>query len=406
MPNKQTDRRRTGFRLSVLTLALVISGCTVESAEDKAGGAPAMPPASVSTLEIQRQDVPLQFEYVGQVAASREVEVHARVTGIVEKRSFDEGGRVEQGQELFRIEPSTYEYQLAQAEAELVSARAALKQAEREYRRIKPLVGKRLASQNQLDDADSARELAAASVKLAQARVKSAWVNLDYTRVTAPISGTVGRALQVEGGLAEVGGSSLLTRIAQTDPVYVNFGIAEGEQLELQEEIRQGRVALPEAGYQVNLLSSDGTSLGHTGRVDFRDYKVDNRTGNFSLRATFANPEGRLSPGQFVRVQLNGAERQQAVILPQRAVLDDAKGKYVYVATKSEKGAMVAMKRPVQVGEWLNQVNGIEHAWVIRSGLEPGDQVVVDGTARIFFPGMPINPTPLQPAAEKPLAAN
>ena len=395
---------RSSWRAGLVALVVIaMTGCDLIQAEEQAASAPPpMPPANVAVLTTEPRDVDMEFEYVGQVSASREVEIRARVTGIIERRMYTEGAPVNAGRLLFLLEPSFYEVQLAQAEAELASAEAELKRAEREYRRLKGLTSKTLVAQNEIDDAESTRDLAQAAVKLAQARVKSANINLDYTRVTAPIDGIVGRALKVEGGLAQAGSDSLLTTIAQTDPVYVNFGVSESEQLGIRRDLRDGSLVVPPEGFSVVLYSAAGEDLLHRGKLDFQDYKIDSRTGNFAMRATVANSDGLLAPGQFVKVKLLGAVRKHAIVLPQRAVLDDPQGKFVYVAASGENGQPIAMKRPVVVGQWVNNANGIERAWIIRSGLEAGEQVVVDGSARIFFPGMPLNPTPYQGAGQMP----
>jgi membrane fusion protein (multidrug efflux system) len=387
-----------------IALAALVVGCDLIQTEDQsaAPAPPPMPPANVAALKIEARDVELEFEYVGQVSASREVEIRARVTGIIEKRLYTEGRRVKAGSLLFQLEPSFYEVQLAQVEAELLSAEAELKRAEREYRRLSGLTSKSLVSQNEIDNSESMRDLAKAAVKLAQARVKSANINLKYTQVTAPIDGIAGRALKVEGGLAEAENNSLLTTLAQIDPVYVNFGVSESEQLGIRRDLRDGMLVIPPEGFNVVLYSSRGDDLLHAGELDFQDYKIDSRTGNFAMRATVGNSDGLLAPGQFVKVKLLGAVRRDAIVLPQRAVLDDPQGKFVYVVAQGENGQPIALKRPVVVGQWVNNANGIKQAWIIRSGLQPDDEVVVDGSARIFFPGMPVNPTPYQYAGQMP----
>jgi membrane fusion protein (multidrug efflux system) len=386
----------------ILALTTLVIGCDLMRAEEQpaAPAAPPMPPANVAALKIETSDVQLEFEYVGQVSASREVEIRARVTGIIEKRLYTEGELVKAGSLLFQLEPSFYEVQLAQVEAELLSAEAELKRAERDYRRLRGLTSKSLVSQNEIDNSESMRDLAKAAVKLAQARVKGANINLEYTKVTAPIDGIAGRALKVEGGLAEAGNNSLLTTLAQIDPVYVNFGVSESEQLGIRRDLRDGMLVIPPEGFDVVLYSSRGDDLLHAGELDFQDYKIDSRTGNFAMRATVGNSDGLLAPGQFVKVKLLGAVRRDAIVLPQRAVLDDPLGKFVYVVAQGENGQPIALKRPVVVGQWVNNANGIEHAWIIRSGLQFDEEVVVDGSARIFFPGMPINPTPYQRASQ------
>ncbi len=393
-------------------LGLLLSACDQQMASETAPAENAgPPPVQITAMTAEIQDVPVSFEYVGQVEGSNEVEIHARINGIIEKRLFDEGAGVKQGQVLFLIDPAPYEAQLAQAEAALASAEATkssalaqLKQAQREYKRITPLSKQNLISQKELDSAESGVELAQAALRQseaailqAQANISSARINLAYTKITAPISGIVGRAQKKEGSLAEVGSNSLLTTVARTNPVFINFGVAETEHIQRQQDIKSGALLIPETGFDVAIQTTTGARLEQTGKVNFQDYKVDANTGNFSMRATLDNQNQALSPGQFVRVILQGAKRSGAILLPQRAVLDSPQGKYVYVVANGEQGGSVAERRPVSVGEWVQLEGEFSNAWIITSGLNPGEQIVVEGMARIFFPGMPIE---VAPAAE------
>jgi membrane fusion protein (multidrug efflux system) len=407
-------------RLLVSSLMLLLTACKQPEAGNggAAGGGP--PPAQVSVMAMQPRDVPVGFEYVGQIAGSNEVEVRTRVTGIVDKRTFQEGSAVKAGQTLFQLDPAMFKVQLEQAEAALAGAKAGrenawaqLKKAERDYARVAPLAQRQLLSQSQRDDASSVLELARAGLQQAeaailqaQAGVRNARISLDYTTIKAPIAGIAGRALMREGSLAQAGSGSdsLLTTIAQTDPAYVEFGMAESEHSQLRQALAAGKLRLPEAGFAVALKTTAGTPLTQTGRMNFQDYKVDPQTGNFALRASIANPDKQLAPGQFVRVLLQGAQRPQAFVLPQRAVLDNPQGKYVYVLAKNEQGTAIAQPRPVEVGEWVQLGGELGNAWVIKSGLKAGDQVITEGMARIFFPGMPVQtgapaPAPAQPSA-------
>ncbi|HEX5277367.1 MAG TPA: efflux RND transporter periplasmic adaptor subunit [Fluviicoccus sp.] len=382
-----------------MTAALALSACQKPAGGQGGGG---MPPAQVGVQKAAPADVAVDYEYVGQVAGSREVEVRARVNGIVEQRLFAEGQPVKAGQPLYRLDAAPYKAQQAAAEAALAQAQARVKQAERDVARLKPLVESQSASQRDLDNALSALDIARADVKAADARIAETRINVGYTDIRAPISGIAGRALKVEGALASAGGDSLLTTIAQVDPVYVNFGIGEAEYLRLKREQAEGKLRLPAGGYQVQLLTSDGAPLKSSGRIDFQDYRADGATGSFAMRANVANGSRELSPGQFVRVRLSGAMRPQAITVPQRAVMDSAQGKFVYVVSPGEKGGTIALPRPVQVGEWVRLDNSTDrNGWVIRDGLKPGDEVIVDGTARIFFPGAPVVAAPLgtSPAA-------
>lgn len=364
-----------------LALAGVLVACGDKKAQEQHQGGPA--PAEVSTYTVAPASVPVEFEYVGQVAGSREVEVRARVTGIVERRLYEEGARVKAGQVLVVIDPSPFKAQVSAAQAELAQAEARHKQTQRDLQRIQPLAATQAVSRKELDDAASAQDFAAAAVQSAQARVETARIDLGYTQVRAPLAGVVGRALKVEGSLANAAGDSLLTTIAQTDPVYVDFGVAEAEQLRLRKEVADGSLRLAEGGFEVALATSDGTTLDRVGKLDFSDYKADPNTGSFAARATLPNADNALAPGQFVRVKLRGAQRPNAVTVPQRAVLDAPTGKFVYVVGNSANGT-IAEQRNVEVGEWVG------HGWVIRKGLQAGDEVIVEGTSRIFFPGAPV----------------
>lgn len=383
-----------------LAAALALTGCGSKEQEGQAHGG--MPPAAVKVITVTSQEVPVNFDYVGQVAGSREIEVRARITGIVEKRLYEEGERIKEGQIMFRIDPAPYRARVAAAEAQVDQAKAQLAQAEREYARLKPLAEAEAASRKEADDALSARDLARAAVKAAEAQLQQANIDLGYTDVRAPLAGVAGRALKVEGSLAVAGADSLLTTLAQTDPAYVNFGVGEVEYLRTRDEIAHGSLKLDPQGFLVKLTGSDGAEIPRTGRLGFQDYKADTSTGAFALRATFDNKDGRLSPGQFVRVHLTGVTRSDALVVPQRAVLDNPQGKFVYVIAEKD-GHTIAQPRPVHLGEWTRLDGELANAWVIREGLKVGDRVIVDGMARIFVPGSPVNiddgSAPAQPPA-------
>jgi len=400
--NTGTDFIRRAGLLSATVLALALAGCGKDKGGEHAGGG--MPPAAVKVIQVAPREVPVQFDYVGQVAGSREIEVRARVTGIVEKRLYEEGQRIREGQVMFRIDPAPYRARVAAAEAQLDQAKAQLAQAEREYARVKPLAEAEAASRKEADDALSTRDLARAAVKAAEAQLQQANIDLGYTDVRAPLAGVAGRAQKVEGSLAVAGADSLLTTLAQTDPAYVNFGVGEVEYLRTRDEVARGVLKLDPKGFTVQLKGSDGAAIPLSGRLGFQDYKADTSTGAFALRATFDNKDGRLSPGQFVRVQLAGASRPDALAVPQRAVLDSAQGKFVYVIAEKD-GKTIAQPRPVKLGEWTRLEGELANAWVIREGLQAGDRVIVDGMARIFVPGSPVQIDDGSAPAQPPAAA-
>lgn len=376
---------------------LLILACTTALAAcgPSGGGAGAphggMPPAEVRTTTVQPQVVLAPFEYTGQTAGSREVEVRARVTGILLKRSFVEGGAVKQGQSLYTIDPAPFQAALARAEADVGVAAARLEQARRESARLRTLVADKFVSQKLADDAASAEAIGEAELKAAQARLTEARLNLEYTRVESPVNGIASRSLRSEGTLVS-GSDVLLTTVTQVDPIWVNFGIPDDERLRLQRETDAGRLVLPKDGrFEVTVRLADGSVYGRTGRLAFADIRISGQTGTSDARAELPNPEGRLRPGQFVRVTLSGATRPNAVLVPQRAVLEGPQGKFVYVVDEKS----TAQARPVEVGEWVGS------DWIVTGGLKPGERVIIDGVMRIG-PGAPVKVA--DAAAPKPAA--
>jgi membrane fusion protein (multidrug efflux system) len=386
----RTPRPWTGLFATIL-VAAVLGACS--RGQDGAQGTMAGGgPTPVVAVTVQPQPIPLTLEYAAQTLGSREVELRARVTGILEKRNYTEGARVKAGQSLFTIDPAPFKAALARAEADLAGAQARHAQAQREAARLAPLVESRSISRKEHDDAVSAEAIAAADVQAARARLTQAKLDLEYTRVESPIGGVAGRALKSEGSLVS-GPDVLLTTVTQVDPMHVLFGFPDNDQLRLRQEAAAGRVTLPRDGrFDVTLRLADGSEYAQRGAVDFSDVRVSRDTGSSEGRAELPNPEGILRPGQFVRVRLAGAVRTQAFKLPQRAVMESPKGKFVYVIGKEGKAEV----RPVEVGEWLGE------DWVITGGLAAGDQVIVDGLLKIG-PGSPVQAPP--PAAAAAAAA-
>jgi membrane fusion protein (multidrug efflux system) len=366
--------------LVVPALMLAACGQGQGQGKDGHGGGGGMPPAVVAVAEVQPRTVPVEFEYPAQTAGSREVEVRARVQGILLKRNYEEGAAVRAGQSLFTLDARPFEAVAQRAEADVAAAEARHAAAQRNAARMKPLFAAKAASQKDLDDAVSADEVAAADVKAAKARLVEARLNLEYTRVEAPIGGITSRALKSDGTLVN-GPADLLTTVSQLDPIYVNFGLSESEQVRLRQEAAAGKLQLPKDGrFEVAIRFEDGKVYARPGKLVFTDARVNNQTGTSDARAEVPNPAGEVKPGQFVRVVLKGAQRPDAIAVPQRAVQESPQGKMVYVLSPDSK----AMPRPVTVGDW----SGTD--WIITSGLNAGDKVIVDGLAKIFFPGMPV----------------
>ena len=372
-----------------ITLVLLAAGC------QPAGGPPGgFPPPVVSVITVEPRDVPVTYEYVAQTAGYREVEVRARVTGILLKRNYREGSVVRQGESLFTIDPAPFQVALARAEADLGVAEARFAQAKRESARLKPVIEARAASQKELDDAVSAQQVAEAEVKSIRARLNEAKLNLDYTRVESPIAGIASRAVVSEGTLVS-GPNVLLTTVTQTDPMHAIFGVPDREFLAMRRDIESGRLRLPASGrLTATLKLADGGAYPHAGVLNFRDVRVNTQTGTSEARAEFPNPGGVLRAGEFARVVLHGAVRPGAIVVPQRAVLESPKGKFAYIVNAEGK----AEPRPLEVGDWSGD------GWVINAGLKPGDRLIVDGVMKVSLmgPGAPVKVADPAAAPGKP----
>jgi membrane fusion protein (multidrug efflux system) len=333
-----------------------------------APGAPggAMPPMPVAVRVVQQQVVPIYVEAVGQAEGAKEVEVRARVGGILQRQQYREGEPVRAGAPMFGIERAPFEIALAQARAALAQEQARVEQARREAARLKPLAEMQAVSRREADEAASALALAEAAVQMQQARVREAELNLSYTSVTAPISGIATRAEKSQGSLVSAS-DGLLARILQTDPIWVRFSLAEAEFAPLKGQ----------RGAPVRLLSQEGQLLGVTGKLNYAGPTVDARLGTVGLRAEFANPGLALLPGQFVRAQVQtGTER--AWLVPQAAVQAGEQGKFVWVVREGK-----AAPAPVEVGGWVGA------DWVVRKGLQDGDAVIADNLIKMR-PGAPV----------------
>ena len=359
-------------------VSAVLVGC---SGSDKqgAGGPGAMGPMPVTVLDVQPQSIPSSIEIMAQTEGARETEVRARVGGILVKRLYQEGETVKAGQPLFQIDRSSYEIALADAKAKA-------EQTAREAARLKPLAAAKAVSQKEYDDAVSANAVA-------QATLRQAELNLSWTTVTAPVSGTTGRAVRSEGNLISTS-DNLLTSIYQLNPMWVRFSLAESDIAKLPE----GRLT-PSAVTGVELILPDGSVYPVPGKLNFLASNIDTTLGTQQLRAEFPNPDGRLLPGQFVRARLLTGQRDGVFLVPQVAVLQTDKGNLVMVTDAENKVA----PRPVQLGEWRGK------DWVILGGLKAGDKVIVDNLIKLR-PGMPVAPhapgvPPGAPAGAKAPAA-
>jgi membrane fusion protein (multidrug efflux system) len=365
--------------LAVLALPLAaLWGCG-----DKANGATqnsGPPPVQVATVKVKSQPVPVSLEAVGQAEGSREVEIRARVTGIIEKRLYDEGAAVAAGAPLFVIDPAPYESAVQQAKASLVQERAKRELAETEAKRLEPLAETKAIPQREVDQAVANAKTAVASVAAAEARLKDAELNLSYTRITAPISGVTGRALRSEGSLVTVNtDSALLTTMTQVNPIWVRFSLAEAD---------FARVRGNERGARVQVVSQDNAVAADGGRLNFASSTVDPKVGTVQMRAEFPNGDRRWLPGQFVKVRILAGE-QTAMLVPQAAVSQTEQSRVVLTVGPEGK----AVQKPVQLGNWIG-TNA-----VVTSGLAEGDVVIVDNLVKVK-PGTPVQPREATKAAQ------
>ena len=355
---------------SIVCGGFALSGCGRQGPPDDAGQ-----PVAVTTLNVEPQPLPLLIEAVGRTEGSREIEIRARVDGIIERRVYSEGAQVKAGATLFQIDPVPYEIALAHARAALAQEQATLQQAKRNGDRLTALAQQNAVSKRQADDAVSAVEAAEAAVLAAQANVREAEINLSYTRVTAPIGGVAGRAVHSEGSLVTEGAeSSLLTTVAQTDPIWVRFALSVQE----YDGLRAAAGLLDAETLEVVLLGSDGKPYPVEGRINFTGSTVDTTLGTVQLRAEFANPQLAVLPGEYLRVRVAGGAAP-AIAVPQSAVLQGSNGPYVWVVS----GEGQAQRRDVQTGAWVGT------DWRIRSGLNAGEAIIVDNLLKLK-PGQPV----------------
>ena len=362
--------------LLLLLAPLLLVACSSDDPAT-ASAQQARPPAPVTLAEVERSDVDISVEYAGRVRGSRDLEVRARVGGLLQERLYVEGQQVQEGAPLFRIDAEPYQIALQLAQANERNAKAQLEQAQRELRRIADLYERNSISQRERDQARTSVELAESSLAQARAQVADAQRHLRYTQVTAPISGITGLESLPEGSLVDAG--TLLTRITQKDPVQVRFSLPENDAA-IQRLARQARSEGRNGQlYQAHLKLPDGSPYAHSGEVNFTDSSVDPRTGTVSARAVFSNPEGELVPGQFVRITLVLQQLENVVVIPQQAVSEGPQGSQVFLVDDEQ----VAQARPVKLGPV------VQGQQVILAGLEAGERLVVNGQVALF-PGAPV----------------
>lgn len=366
--------------------SLLAAGLAVLSAfpgyAQQAGQTP--PPPPVTVIEVKTQTVPLSYQYAARITAFRQVDVRARVGGILLKRNFIEGAEVKAGDVLFMLDPATYQADVAKSKALLQQAEAQLSQTQREEKRTGSLFDQKVGSEKARDDAISARELAEALVASARAALQTAQLNLDYTSVTAPVDGITSLEQVSEGSLIGTSGDTgLLTSITQLDPVYVNFSFSDIEAAEVRRlvDLKKAKGEAPKLGVKISF--GDGTTYNQDGVVDFTSSTIDVSTGTLQARAVVANPDRRLLPGQFVRATVTGVSLDNAIVIPEVALMQSPQGQFVYTVDKDGK----AHVNPLTLGQKVGD------QWLVLSGLGAGDKLITEGIMKVR-PGSPVQATP------------
>ncbi|MCX8996076.1 efflux RND transporter periplasmic adaptor subunit [Rhizobiaceae bacterium BDR2-2] len=347
-----------------------------------------MPPTQVSVLELVPEPLPVINELPGRVSPTRLAEVRPRVSGIVVERVFEQGSLVREGDVLYRIDPAQFRVRVTSANATLARAKAAQLNAQAQLKRQQQLRERNISTEIELDNAVATAAQADADVAVAEATLAEAQLNLDYTEVRAPITGIIGRATVTEGALVTAQTDNMAT-IQQLDPVYADFTQSSADLRRLRLAMASGQLtaASPNEA-RVHLFFDDGAQYEHPGRLLFSEAAVDQTTGQVTLRGEFPNPDGELLPGLYVRIRIEQAIRQNALAIPQMAVQRDAQGNAQVYVVRDDNGVEL---RTVRLGQT------IDTRWLVDSGLEPGEKVVVIGAQKLF-PDAKVDPQPWSPA--------
>ena len=369
--------QKNSWNLSTLTL-ISLMGLTACSDRDKQP--PAEPIPAVKILEVKSRSVTVSAELPGRTSPYLVAEVRPQISGIVQKRLFEEGSEVKQGESLYQIDPATYQANYASAKAALTKAQAGVASTETRMKRFKELASNKAASQQESDDALAAFKQAQADVATAQAAVRGAEINLAYTRVKAPIGGRVGRSTVTPGALVQQGQAEALTTIQRLDPMYVDVTQSSVELLRLQQSLRSGSVQkMQDQTAKAILFLEDGTQYPLEGKLQFADATVDPNTGTVSLRALFPNPKAELLPGMYVRAVIEQGVQNNAILVPQQGIGRDAAGNAI---------AMVLNANNVVEQRKVKTTQAIGNEWLVSEGLKPGDRLIVEGLQKIK-PGKP-----------------
>jgi membrane fusion protein (multidrug efflux system) len=374
--------------LKTAAVSIVASLTLVGCGKQQQNQAPPAPEVTVQTVESK--PVPLELTYPARTFGSREVEVRARVGGIVLKRRFQEGTRVVQGQSMFLIDPEPVRARADSARAAVAVAKARAEEARRQRDRVLPLFEKNAVSQSRRDEAVSGFEVAQANLQSAESQLRMAQLDLEYTDVRAPITGLTSRETLSEGSLISTDqASSLLTKIVQVDPLYVEFDVPEAEAAMIRSSLAPANKSTPPPG--AKLVLEDGSEYPQPAQVTFVDNSVDRSSGTVHVRAVLPNKDAQLLPGQFLRAKVEGIQLSNVVSVPRKAVMSGPQGSFVWVVGADSKAQM----RPVQIGR------GLGNNVIVTDGLQAGDRYIVEGVLKVFQPGTQVSAVSAEEAARK-----
>lgn len=375
------DAKAAQMTLSSLLVSVTLITCIVLTGCDKkpdvAKAADQMPPMPVSIITLVSTSVPISVEAVAQTEGAKEVEIRPRVGGILLKKLFEEGSAIKAGQAMFLIDPVPFQIALSSAKAQLAQQKARVEQTQREALRLQSLLATQSISQREADNAASDNALARAALAQFEAGVREAELNLSYTTVTSPLSGIAGRFEFSEGALVNAN-SSLLTKVSQISPIWVRFSLSDSELSQIGGHLSLTKVK------EVRLILPSGEEYLKKGQLNFAASGIDPALGTQQLRATFDNADKRLLPGQFVRVRVITGQQEGVFVVPQTAVMTNAQGKFVYVVNSKNEATI----KPIVAGNWVGK------DWVVLSGLEAGDKVIVDNLIKVR-PSAMVSPHPV-----------
>ncbi|MCH2456139.1 MAG: efflux RND transporter periplasmic adaptor subunit [Idiomarina sp.] len=347
----------------------VLTGCGDAPQQGQQQQAP-----QVDVITVKPETLELSTELPGRTAAFRVAEVRPQVSGVLLERTFEEGTYVEKGQQLYQIDPAIYQAELASAEAEVQRARAVLRSSELRYNRFKELLQENAVSQDEFDSAEATYFQNKAAVAVAEAQLKNARINLEYTKVNAPINGIIGRSNFTEGALVTASQQEPLVTINQLDPIYVDISQSSKQFMQLQADIQSGRIEANESGNAPVRLKLNGLDFDQQGELLFSEVSVEEDTGAILLRAVFPNPDKTLYPGMFVRAAVSEGTINTALLLPQKAVTRDPRGRPYVMVVNSENKVEQRM---------ITTERAIGSDWLVKDGVKEGDTVITSGLQKV-----------------------